>query len=799
MNNRYISLLFTIILIFTGCTNFSYYENTYKDDMDLYIQDIYFDSDYKQFYVDVKMKDSIAYSLLSNDTTINFKVSELGKNNFQNPRTQPILKKVENLRMEQISQMKLDILILADMTLDSTNISIQNKAVRNIRKYFPNNNINIAFINENSVSETMNVTDYVLNKYFKKVSGNKYLYRSIYTKYIEFKNDSSFINTKSWNSLSKNYSTRQKVLFVFSDGKVYNHNQPIDPQHFTIKNKIIADCDSAYNIPIFYFNLQNNQTETNDSDINEEANSFLNVLCQKSGGEYFNTSSKTYILSDILKQLNKSDIDYKFTFVNPSLKTYRGSEHKLQIGCYQNDSLIASDNISYYIGSIYNPIIIDGLTTFQVIIQGLLIGLLTIIVLYITFQIITPAISYMIFKKKYITQYKGNNMTKNGMLIGQSCYFCKAPFEIGDEIVVKCIHVLHKSCWEENEYKCPEYGKNCKTGRHYYNKKNLFDKRNASFYLSWIIAGAAAGLIAWISFIANSQKNENLLLTHLIHLIFDVDLNSPKASVLIEEYGSHLFFLPFYGLNIGFFLTLCLSILTSHGKWLWRRTLTIIVKAIAGGFLSYLSFFIGCVISISLNLTSNSFLIDWIPWMLSGFIIAFIVSYGTDIKLKKALVGATISIIFGLGSMYLWSFAYIIQIDTRGFQLLSYMIYCIGFAISVAATSPKSLRYFLSVEGPIKKTDIAIYKWMNSSSTNKRISIGKSVNCELQMSWDITSQIAPIQAEIRMINGNIYLIPLDDGVIFNQKSLKPNIKKRLYHGNKFIIGKTIFTYLEKDL
>ena len=94
MNNRYISLLFTIILIFTGCTNFSYYENTYKDDMDLYIQDIYFDSDYKQFYVDVKMKDSIAYSLLSNDTTINFKVSELGKNNFQNPRTQPNLKKV---------------------------------------------------------------------------------------------------------------------------------------------------------------------------------------------------------------------------------------------------------------------------------------------------------------------------------------------------------------------------------------------------------------------------------------------------------------------------------------------------------------------------------------------------------------------------------------------------------------------------------------------------------------------------------------------------------------------------------
>ncbi len=799
MNNRYITFLFTIILILTGCTNFSYNENTYKDDMDLYIQDIYFDSDYKQFYVNVKMKDSIAVSLLSSDTAINFKVNELSANNFQNPRTQPILKKVENLRMEQISQKKMNILILADITLDSTNISRQKRAVRNINKYFPNNNINIAFMNGSTVSETMNVTDYVLDKYFKKEAKDKFLYRSIYTKYEELKNDSSFVNTMIWDSVSNNYIPRQKVMFVLSDGKVYNHNKPIDPQHFMIKNKIVENCDSAYNIPIFYFNLQNNQTGMEDSDLNEESSTFLDAVCQKSGGKYFNISSQTFLLGDILRQLNRSDTDYKFTLVNPDQKTYRGSEHKLQIGCYRNDSLIASDNVSYYIGSIYKPIIVNGLTTFQVIVQGSLLGILTIIVLYLIFQLLTPAIKYMVFKKKYITQYKGKNTSKNGILIGDTCYFCKAPFEIGEEIVVKCSHILHKSCWDENEYKCPEYGKNCKTGRHYYNPKNLFDSKNASFYLSWIIAGAIAGLIAWISFIANSQKNENLLLMNLIHIIFNVDLNSPKASVLIEEYGSHLFFLPFYGLNIGFFLSLCLSILTGHGKWLWKRSLITVAKAIAGGILSYLSFFLGCIISISLNLTNNSFLVDWIPWMLSGFIIAFIVSYGTDIKLKKALVGATISIIFGLGSMYLWSFAYSIQIDTREFQLLSYMIYCIGFAISVAATSPKSERYFLSVEGPIKKMDIAIYKWMNSSTTNKHISIGKSVNCDLQMTWDITSRISPVQAEIRMINGHLYLIALDDGVIFNQKNLNPNIKKRLYHGYKFIIGKTIFTYIEKDL
>lgn len=282
--------------------------------------------------------------------------------------------------------------------------------------------------------------------------------------------------------------------------------------------------------------------------------------------------------------------------------------------------------------------------------------------------------------------------------------------------------------------------------------------------------------------------------------MFEVDPDSPQVAVLMEEYGSHLYFLPFYGLNIGFFLTFFLSLLTGHGRWLWKRILLVIAKSIVGGLFSYLSFLLGCIISITLNFNNNSFLVDWIPWMLSGFVITLAVSYGTDIKLKKALLGAVISIIFGLGSMYLWTFAFNSQIDTREFLLLSYIIYCVGFAISVATTCPKSERYFLRVEGPIKEMDIAIYKWMNTRIRNKRITIGKSVNCDLQMSWDLISQIAPLQAEIRMINGNIYLIAIEKGVTMtDKKPLKPNTKKRLYHGSKFVIGKTIFTYIEKDL
>ena len=82
---------------------------------------------------------------------------------------------------------------------------------------------------------------------------------------------------------------------------------------------------------------------------------------------------------------------------------------------------------------------------------------------------------------------------------------------------------------------------------------------------------------------------------------------------------------------------------------------------------------------------------------------------------------------------------------------------------------------------------------------SKRVVIGKSVSCDLQMSWDITSPIAPEQAEVKMINGYPYLIALEEGVVFDKKELKPNVKKRLYHGSEFLIGKTTFTYVEKDI
>lgn len=803
MNSRYISLLLVLALFLAGCTKPMSEGKSYDEDVNINILKLEFEPGYKRFHANVQMNDSLTSLLLSNDSTVHFKTEEFVKGNLYDEKTQPKLVGYKNLKIQEIANLDLNLLLLMDMTLDAEKIAKQEKVVRNLKKLFSPNHLHIAFMRNKTVTETMEATDYVLDNYFKAVPGEKYLYRSILAKVEEFKSDSVARPLQVVRDSVLPLLPEQKIMIVFSDGKVYDHNRPTDPDHYALQQRMVQYADSVSEFPVFYLNMKDTGEGTVESDsvevTDEEAKNMLTVFCRNTGGKYIETYNRNLVLSDMLKQLHKEYADYQFTFVNPDLKIYRGMKRKLQIGCYKGDSLIASDYIYYNAGSVYNPIIVNGFTTFQVILQGTLLGLLTLLLIYLLFQFLVPAIRYLIFRKKYVTRYVNKNMSYNGMLVEQSCYFCKAPFVAGDKIVVKCQHVVHETCWKENGYKCPEYGRNCKTGSHYYNLQNLFDPHNASFYLSWILAGALAGLIAWVSFTANAHNNENLTLVKLIHLIFGVDTNSPQAVVLMEEYGSHLFYLPFYGMNIGFFLTLTLSALTSHGRWWWKRSLIVVIKSIAGGVCGYLSFFIGCVISIALNFTDNSFLVDWIPWLISGFGIAFAVSYGTDIKLKKALVGAAISIVFGLGSMYLWSFAFNSLVDTREFLLLSYMIYSIGFAISVAATSPKSERYFLRVEGPIKEMDIAIYKWMGAANPSRRISIGKSVNCNLQMTWDITSPIAPEQAEVRMMNGYLYLIALEEGVLFDKKPLKPLVKKRLYHGSRFVIGKTTFTYIEKDL
>jgi len=130
---------------------------------------------------------------------------------------------------------------------------------------------------------------------------------------------------------------------------------------------------------------------------------------------------------------------------------------------------------------------------------------------------------------------------------------------------------------------------------------------------------------------------------------------------------------------------------------------------------------------------------------------------------------------------------------------LPFMLYAVSLAVCIAKEAPRSERYFLSMEGPIKPLDVALYKWFIDDPDGV-VTIGKSVDCDLQLSWDTEGEIAPISAHIYAEDGSLYLQATDEGVYDNENNMmEEGDKFRLYPGVKFTIGRTTFTFVEKDV
>lgn len=785
--------LIVLMVWITGCSeNVISLESKVMENDQLEVVDMVFDENYKNFHVDVKIKENYAPEKIARITDLKVVAKEF-RMDFKelDDKAQPQFLGEMNVKSERIAEYGLKVLILVDLTLDEEQVQKQKIAINNLKSLFSHDNLYVAFMKKNTVSETYPVTDYVLENFFVSDTSHKRLYRSILSKLGE-------MNDKE-DSLWASIPDSKKALVIFSDGRIYEDNKPIDSGHFDLQRQLVEKGKDLAGFPVCYVNFQNEITDEEEVDIENEAENIVTYLCNQTGGRYFPSFVWVQLSKQLSNMINVGEVDFRLYFSNPDYKVYRGIKRWLKIETFYKDSLIVSGHKAYSLGSIYHPIIVNGVSTWKVFVRGIVISLCMLVLVYLVLQFIVPRILYELFKRKHVTHYVGKNMSFHNIQVEESCYFCKAPFEKGEEIVAKCEHVMHKSCWDENEYKCPEYGRKCKEGSHYYNSFNLFDVQNAPYYMKWLLAGVMAGALSWCLFILNLWHIGYDSLVQMMFKMAEVDPNSEMAKGLMDKFGGGLYYTPYFGMYIGLFLTLFLSILSSHGKWWWKRSLFVLVKALLAGFCGYVTFVLTGIVSLALGLYGDTLLLDWIPWTLNGFVIAYVVSYKTDIKLRKALLGATVSILFGLGSMYIWKFYQNAQVDTRNLLLVSNMIYSIGLSLSLAFHFPRSERYFLRVEGAVKTMEIAIYKWMNAQVINRRITIGKSVDCNLQMSWDINSNIAPIQVEMVSERGNIYLIALEKGVYMDDKPVVQDKKIQLYHGDSFKIGQTLFTYVEHDI
>ena len=734
-----------------------------------------FSPDHKTFSVWTGVLDDIGPYPLTDSSVVRIELEGYDDGIKSSRRELPILVKAWNTERDNVKKLGVKLLVLVDLSLSQERIDAQRDAVKEMLTVFDREDVYLAFMSGDTVTPSRPVTDYILDMYFKKWSDVKLLYRSILTEIKELQKGG-----EPWDSANK------VKLLVFSDGKVYDGEDiPMDPDHFKTENELIHALDSGQgNISVFYVNFGS----VNAPEQEDESRNVLSSVCEGSGGAFLPRFSWTLLEDTMLGTDVRKVESNRFDFVNPDGKVYRGDNSQLKIMFYsvKDDRLLASATANYCEGSLYRPIIVNGAPLREIIMEGLGVGLLIMLAIYLVFQFLVPYIRYRIFLKKHVIRHTGKKMAIGAIAVAESCYLCKAPFVDGDEVVVKCEHTMHKSCWDENEYHCPEYGRHCKNGSHFYDKEHLFDKRNASYYLPWLLMAVLAAILAWMAFTIMSNYTSKHILEFLL----------PEEFLSSAGNGTHLNQLPFSAFSVSFFLTFGIAFLAFPRKRL-SGILDLLLRALVSAVASAILYLLVSAACLTFKLQSVSFLLNLIPWVLASFLIAFIGTYGSRIKLKKSIF--LVALVVSLISMYLWSSFYMfVGVDFRVLILYSFMIYTIGIALSVGSAAPKSEHYFLHTQGAVKSMDVALYKWFRANP-NAVVSIGKSVDCSLQLSWDLKGHVAPVHAEITMKRGQLRLKALEDGVLFNGKPLPVDKFKNLYHGSTFQIGLTHFTYQEKDI
>ena len=760
----------------------------------LQITDIHFSDDYKEMELSTRLLHDVGGQDLTDSTKVVYTVEQHVKRliNKLGKESQPVITKVSNSSRDLFNSLKIRLLVLVDLSLPQQQVDAQCKAVKEMRALFGEENLFIAFMQGDNVSETYQATDYIINNYFVHQDPSFiYLYRSVVTKLAEMQDKSTTIGNAT-----------RKVMIILSGGKTYNGELPVDPKHFELEELLNNRAQTVDGMMrVYYANFSSTTSSTDGGpeqlialSENVTDNNVLQYFCKASDGLYQSSFSWQQMEEDILKDYNIDLSNYKITLEQPDRKVFRGDIHVLEVAFHDKATgdLIAKGQTEFSLGSVYSPVVVRDGPMIEFVMSGILFTLFLLLIVWLIFQFLEPYIRYRIFKKKYVITYTGSQMSYQGEPVSESCYLCKAPFKAGDEIVVKCKHTMHKECWDDNEYHCPEHGRHCKEGSHFYNQHELLDPRNALFYMKWVLVAIVAGFTAWCVFVTRDHPVSSEMIEYL-KSVFD----KSKVDNIFGS-GSGLSDLPAFGQAVGFLLTFFLANFTvSHRQWYYRLC-EILLRSFIASFVGCLLCLLGCLISVMLHFNYSTFLTEWIPWaLLSGFIM-LAVTFKTCTPIRRSFILA--SLLIAVLTMFIWAFVYYNSLfDYRVSLLMGFIFYTVAIALCIAYVSPRSERYFLHVEGAIKEMDIALYKWFKVSP-KQVLSIGKSVDCTIQLSWDINGRIAPLHAEIRRVRDSLRFKALEEGVTLKDgKPLAVGKEIWLYHGKSFTIGNTTFTYIEKDV
>ena len=635
---------------------------------------------------------------------------------------------------------------------------------------------------------------------FHEHSVEKFFYGALYSKLAEFSGQKAELedSVHMAEGYTQNATIAQRakaahdknLLFVFTEGNM----RPAD-EYIQFGEVTDYEADSTNIVPkVFAFYYTG---EGIDEDVVETLKGITTprdaqgkVLTDRQGS-YKPSADLSNVLSNFQQVVKDAMYDFAFT--------YRATDDKVYTGLTQYTAEwkgMDAGQGDYTIGSAETPWPVRAESTSSLITKLLVaigIALLTFCLFFFIMKVVIPGIKSKKFAMKYYKPYVAEANVQRRI-----CHYCRQDIEPGQKVVMKCKHIIHVGCWQQNGYKCVEYGQNCKDGiQDHVDWKEMFSK--VSLRESYqTIAGILAGLVSWIIFELTGRGDMFKEVGAGIANAFFTN-EEQKANLMGDCTNKVAAFLTI-GLLLGFFLSLGFRWFDEYRKKDALIYLKIFGLSLLSAVIGMIAFAVGgiifCVLLSALGTT-------YIPWycslpayILFSICMALSLTIKSSIPMKSALLGGLISAAIGFLVLMAGS------VGSAGWlnMLLDFIIYGGGLGASLVTVRMLAERYFLVIKNGVKAGQrIPIHKWMNATGGGNKVSIGMTGECEVQMNWEKSNKVAKehVQLFIDQAKQLPMLKPLATGVIYNVRAELPISKMVvLSNGDTFKVGDTIFEYVE---
>ncbi len=686
--------------------------------------------------------------------------------------------------------------VLVDLSIPEAGKAKIYDAICKLVESAPNGCVYLSFFGD-EVTPSVALTKDNVTKFkdsFNKTSENKYFYGALYAKLAEFsKSKAEFeesVITSSDYKRNSEISQRayknqdQNILFVFAEG----YKSPTIEENIAFLEVTEYQKGTTHIVPkvfAFYYT-----EEGQDADIENVLQGVCNPHVEGHEGKYMPANDMAQVLNDFMEVVNDQMYDYAFVYKATDSKKYFGKTS--YVAEWKGDALGKGE---FSIGSAEQPWPEHSESTMDTLIKfliAILVTLLTIAFFFAVMKVLVPFIQSKAFEVKYYKKY-----VPEANVSRRICHYCKQEIQEGQSIVVKCKHIMHVHCWQQNGYKCAEYGQNCKTGiqSHVEWKELLTWKSLKDCHQT--MAGIFAGFISWVLYELAGRGGFDGLSKTIVSIFYTAKEGLPDLST--ECIGKTSAFLTI-GLLLGFFLSMIFRYNDEYRKKDWKIALKIVGLSLLTSLIGVIAFAIGADILCSLLSAIGTTYIPWYcsfpAYILFSVGVALALTIKSSIPMRSALIGGGVSSIIGFIVLYFSSFAG--QMN----MLLDFIIYGGGLGASLVTVRMLAEKYFLVIQNGVRAGQrIPIHKWMNATGGGNKVSIGMTGDCEIQMNWEKSNKVAKehVQLFIDHERQLPMIKPLATGVIYNTRAElpvgKPNV---LSNGDNFKVGDTIFQYVETE-